>query len=313
MSSHTVAVFPASGGIGGGTVKHLLPRLQAEDLIFIARHPQKLTAETNAGATIRKADYDNDSDLEHAFDGVHTLFLISYASVEHEYRAKRQQLAIDAAIRSGVKYIFYGSLGYGGPPESKESVAHVMQAHLDTERYLDECTRRHPGFEYTVIREGLYSESYPLYTSFFDPTSPSSTIKIPHDGSGPGIAWVKREELGEGSAELIARFVKNPDEFQYRGRTVLFTGGKTLTLKESVEILSKVAKRLVQIQTITQDEFAALPQNQQNFTYHGMDHSKLWTSTFEAFRRGEGAYVDPLLKELLGREPEDFETTVSRQ
>ncbi|PYI01168.1 NAD(P)-binding protein [Aspergillus sclerotiicarbonarius CBS 121057] len=313
MSAHTVTVFPASGGIGGGTVKHLLPRLQAKDLVFIARNPGNLAAEPNAGATVRKADYDDDSSLEHAFDGVHTLFLISYASAEHEYRTKRQQLAIDAAIRSGVKYIFYGSLGYGGRPETKESVAHVMQAHLDTERYLDGCTRRHPGFEYTIIREGLYSESYPLYTSFFDPASPSSTIKIPHDGSGPGIAWVKRKELGEGTAELLARFVKNPNDFQYRRQTALLSGGKTLTLKESVEILSKLAKRPVQIETITEDEFAALPQNQQNFTYHGMDYSKLWTSTFEAFRRGEGAYVDPLLKELLGREPEDFETTVSLQ
>ncbi|RHZ53924.1 uncharacterized protein CDV56_106587 [Aspergillus thermomutatus] len=313
MSNHTIAVFPASGGIGGSTVKHLLPRLQAKDLVFITRYPLKLEAASNAGATVRKADYDDDSSLEHAFDGVQTLFLISYASVEHEYRTKRHQVAIDAAIRSGVKYIFYGSLGYGGRPENKQSVAHVMQAHLDTERYLDECTRRHPGFEYTVVREGLYSESYPLYTSFFDPTRPVDTVKIPHDGSGPGIAWVKREELGEGTAELMARFRKDPNGFMYRHQTVLLSGGKTLTLKETVEILGKVAKRPVRIQTITEDEFAALPQNKENFTYHGVDHSKVWTSTFEAFRRGEAAYVDPLLKELLGREPEDFETTVSRQ
>ena len=231
----------------------------------------------------------------------------------NEIPPQRHQLAIDTAIRRGVKYIFYGSLGYGGRPETKESVAHVMQAHLDTERYLDESTHRHPGFEYTVIREGLYSESYPLYTSFFDPRRPSDTIQIPHDGSGPGIAWVKREELGEGTAELLARFVKNPSAFTYRRQTILLSGGRTLTLEETVEILGKLAKRPVRLQTITEDEFAALPQNQQNFTYHKTDHSKLWTSTFEAFRRGEVAYVDPLLKGLLGREPEDFETTISRQ
>ncbi|KAF7595956.1 hypothetical protein BBP40_004102 [Aspergillus hancockii] len=313
MSNHTAAVFPASGGIGGSTVKHLLLRLRAKDLVFIARNPHKLEPESNAGATIRKADYDDDSSLEHAFDGVHTLFLISYASVEHEYRTKRHQVAIDAAIHSGVKYIFYGSLGYGGRPENKESVAHVMQAHLDTERYLDECTQRYPGFGYTIIREGLYSESYPLYTSFFDPMNPVDTVNIPHDGSGPGIAWVKRDELGEGTAELMARFVKNPGGFKYRQQTVLLSGDKTLTLKETVDVLSKIAKRPVQIQKVTEDEFAALPQNQQNFTYHGVDHSKAWTSTFEAFRQGEGAYVDPLLKELLGRELEDFKTTISGQ
>lgn len=88
MSNHTVVVFPASGGIGGSTVKHLLPRISPQDLVFIARHPEKLEFVSTAGVTVCGADYDNDSDLERAFDGVHTLILISYASVEHEHRAK---------------------------------------------------------------------------------------------------------------------------------------------------------------------------------------------------------------------------------
>jgi hypothetical protein len=69
-----------------------------------------------------------------------------------------------------------------------------MQAHIDTEEYLQQLSQSRPEFGYTVIREGLYTESYPLYTAFFDPENPRGEIKIPHDGSGPGIAWVKREE-----------------------------------------------------------------------------------------------------------------------
>jgi uncharacterized protein YbjT (DUF2867 family) len=86
MSQHTVGVFPASGGIGGGTVKHILSRLPARDLVFIARSPEKLDEEKAAGATIRKADYDDGATLETAFEGIETLFLISYASVEHHHR-----------------------------------------------------------------------------------------------------------------------------------------------------------------------------------------------------------------------------------
>lgn len=211
-----------------------------------------------------------------------------------------------------MKYIFYGSLGYGGKPDNDVSVAHVMQAHLDTERYLDECTRQHKGFGYTVIREGLYSESYPLYTAFFDPKHPVDEIKIPHDGSGPGIAWVKREELGEGTAELLKRFVKDPAKFEYRNKKVLLSGSKTLTLEETVAILGRIAKHPVRIRQVSVDEYVKQPQLAPNFTYHGVDHSKVWTTTFEAFRRGESAFVSPLLEELLGREPEDFETTISR-
>ncbi|KAJ9220945.1 hypothetical protein DTO169C6_6758 [Paecilomyces variotii] len=312
MASQRIGVFPAAGGIGGSTVKYLLPRRPAKDLVFIARYPDKLQYASAAGATVRQADYDDDKSLEHAFDGIDTLFLISYASVEVEHRAERHRTAIDYALRSGVKYIFYGSLGFAGSPESKESVAHVMQAHLTTEKYLEECARLHPGFAYTIVREGLYSESYPLYTSFFDPADPVDEIKIAHDGSGPGIAWVKREELGEGTAELLNIFAKNPEEFKFRNKTVLLSGTKVLSLQETVDILAKIAKKPVKIVQVSDEEFARQPKNSPNFTYHGVDLSKPWATAFEAFRRGEASKASPLLRELLGREPEDFETTISR-
>ncbi|KAM0210687.1 hypothetical protein ACHAQI_005826 [Fusarium lateritium] len=309
-SPHTVGIFPASGGIGGGTAKHISTRLPPTDLVFIARNLEKLASYKATGVDVRQADYDDDDALETVFNGIKTLFLISYASVEHQHRSQRHKAAIDAAIASGVKYIFYGSLGFAGSPDSKESVAHVMQAHLDTEKYLETCRQNHTGFSYTVVREGLYSESYPLYTSFFDPGNPRAEIKIPHDGSGPGIAWVKREELGEGTAELISRFVNRPAEFQWKNKTVLLSGQKTLTLAETVTVLSEIAKAPVQIKRVSDDEFAAQPEVSPNFTYHGVDLSKAWATAFEAFRRGEGACVSPLLKELLGREPEDFKTTI---
>lgn len=208
-----------------------------------------------------------------------------------------------------MKYIFYGSLGFAGKEDSKETVAHVMKPHIDTEHYLDECTRRHPGFAHTIVREGLYAESYPMYTAFFDPRNPVDEIKIPHDGSGPGIAWVKREELGEGTAELIRRFVQDPAAFQFRNRTVLLNGSEVLTLKETVDVLGRLSNKAVRIKQVSDDEFAAQPQV--HITYRGVDYSKAWASAWEGIRRGETAFSSPLLKQLLGREPEKFETTIS--
>ena len=58
------------------------------------------------------------------------------------------------------------------------------------------------SFTYTAIREGLYVESTPIYTAFFNPKDVTSAdenangeieILIPHDGKGSGIAWVGRE------------------------------------------------------------------------------------------------------------------------
>lgn len=83
-----IGIFPASGGIGGGTVKHILNRLSPKDLVFIARHPEKLACEAALGAEIRRANYDDDATVPVAFRGIKTLFLISYASVEHEHRVE---------------------------------------------------------------------------------------------------------------------------------------------------------------------------------------------------------------------------------
>lgn len=87
-SSHTVGIFPASGGIGGGTVKHILERVPPASLVLIARQPDKLGSAKALGAQVRQADYDNDSALQSVFNGISVLFLISYASVEHEYRSQ---------------------------------------------------------------------------------------------------------------------------------------------------------------------------------------------------------------------------------
>ena len=73
-------------------------------------------------------------------------------------RVRNHINAIDAAKRVGITHIYYTSLAF-----ASDSVAAVMQAHLDTEKYLKES-----GVTYTIIREGIYSESWPLYLGFFD-------------------------------------------------------------------------------------------------------------------------------------------------
>jgi hypothetical protein len=89
MGSNTIAIFPASGGIGGGTYQHLLNLVDAKNVILVARSPDKIPEKyRNAGAVTRYGDYDHLETLDHAFDGACYLNLISYASIEHEHRYK---------------------------------------------------------------------------------------------------------------------------------------------------------------------------------------------------------------------------------
>lgn len=187
-----------------------------------------------------------------------------------------------------------------------------MGAHLATEKYLAELqSDSDTSFTYTSIREGLYSESFPIYTSWFDPADPVGEITIPHNGAGPGVAWAKRDELGEATAKLITSYVADPAGFAHLNRTILLSGPLELSLNETAEVLGRAVGRPVRIREISVDEYVKLPQHGDRHTYHGVDLAREWATAWEAIRRGEAAVVSPLLGEILGREPESFEKTVS--
>jgi uncharacterized protein YbjT (DUF2867 family) len=84
---------------------------------------------------------------------------------------------LDVAKRVGIKHLYYTSLMFGTDLTRHlvPSVAYVMQAHLDTEAYFARS-----GLTYTVLREGLYSESYSLFTDFFD-SSKDNEVHVPGD------------------------------------------------------------------------------------------------------------------------------------
>lgn len=222
--------------------------------------------------------------------------------------------AIQAALSSGVKHIFYSSLGFAGNL-TDHSVAHVMGAHLQTEAYLASLTDTHAhkgSFTYTSIREGLYTESFPIYTAWLDPAHPppNNEITIPHAGTGPGVCWVKRDELGEATAKLIVNYRTHPETFPYVNEKVLLTGPREISLEETLDILGRVIGRPLRIREISVEEYAGLPQIGDRHTYHGVELSREWATAWEGIRRRETGVVSPVMREILGREPEGFERTI---
>ncbi len=84
-----VAVFPASGKIGSSIYTHLFKLLPPKELVLVSRHPEKTPYHmVQAGVATRKADYSNPDSLNHVFDGVSCLILISYPSIESDHRLK---------------------------------------------------------------------------------------------------------------------------------------------------------------------------------------------------------------------------------
>ncbi|KAI6753644.1 hypothetical protein HG531_005813 [Fusarium graminearum] len=304
-----IGIFPASGALGTSTYTHLLSQVPNDKVTLINRYPEKVPKKyIEKGTTVRQASYESSAeDLEAVFSGVDVLFLISYPSHVHEYRTKVHTKAIDAAVKAGVKHVFYSSLGFASLGKDFTK-AEVMGAHLDSEKRLKELAERNSGFTFTSVREGLYSESFPIYTSFLDLKNPPSKVLIPHDGSGPGVSWVKRDELGEGTARLIASYAESPSTFGYINKIVTLTGTKSFSLAETMEVLSRAAGKHFEIQQISVEEYTNLPQIKEYFGTE--EKATTWATAWEAIRAGETAGVTTTLKELLGREPESFEKTI---
>ena len=248
------------------------------------------------------------------------------SNADHLSLCKAHKAMISAAVSStpGVSHIFYTSLAFGGKC-TPVSVASVMQAHLATESYLKALALHPPNkkpFTFTAIREGIYSESFPLYTGFFDLQNPSAEVKIPHDGFGAGIAWAKRDELGEATARIVQDYCYAPayryaraGKYEYLNMVILLSGPRVLRIAETLWQLAEITKlqEKVKITRVTQQEFTDDPKAREVLGSHGPeDPAKLWTSTFEALRAGECAILSGELERWLGRRPEEFRETVKK-
>ena len=229
-------------------------------------------------------------------------------------RFQSHKLAITAALDSnpGIKHVFYTSLGFAGD-DLRQSAAHVMQAHLKTEDWLRLLVAQKPELTFTAIRQGIYSESYPMYTAFYDVKQPIRKVRIPHNGSEPGVAWVSINDLGEANARIIDDYVRDPSNDKYHNKIILLSGSRVWTLEETVALLGKYAGTDPTIEQVTFDEHAQNPLVVKELSSHGPgDAAKDWTSVFEAIRAGETAVVTPKLEQYLGRAAEGLEETLRK-
>ena len=187
--------------------------------------------------TVRRGDYTSPDTLKEAFAGGKKLLLVSGPSVHDTERFNQHRAAIDAAIAVGIEHIYYTSLAF-----ATDSVTAVMKAHLRTEAYLKE-----KDVKYTIMREGIYSESIALYLGFFDPTFPNDETLIEISNDGP-IPWVSRSDLGARTAKLMTL-----DD--YVNKAVLLSGDKAYTIAETAPLMGMVVGKKVSVKVVSKDEY----------------------------------------------------------
>lgn len=188
-----------------------------------------------------------------------------------------------------------------------------MKAHIDTEKYLNQLSNGDKSFTYTAIREGIYTESFPLYTSFFDLQNPTTEIKLPIDGKH-SVAFAKRDELGEATARLIINHTNNNiKKYDYINKIILLSGPQSISFNEMARIFSKLLNKSIQIKTTTVNDYCNQEKVKALTVYGGgTDNStQIWSSTYNGIENGESSITTNHLSSILERQPESFETTIS--
>ncbi|KAK5124306.1 hypothetical protein LTR85_002009 [Meristemomyces frigidus] len=303
-----LAIVGASGKLGFATLTGLLDHklLPPSEIVCTTSSDSgaaKLKSAQDKGVHIRRVNWDDDQKAwEAAFQGCDKLFLISSSRVAKDFndappgkgREEDHFTALNAARSAGVKHIYYSSLAFANPSKSR-----VMKAHERTEKWLKDS-----AMSYTVMREGLYNESWPLYFGHYNvPDDERSEVPVAGDSK---ISWTSIADLGLASALVLAA----PSE-DWAGKVFYLAQEKAYTIEEVAAMVSKAKGKEVKAKIVDREEHERYYMQEQGM---GEGMVKWWSKTYDALRDNECEIHDPTLEQLLAKQgvkPKPMEETVA--
>lgn len=141
-----IAVTTASGKLGAAIINHLKQEIGAENVIGIARTPEKAK---HLEVEIRKGDYNSREDFNKALKGIDAVLLVS--GMDHpDNRIKQHRNVIEAAKSNGVKKIVYTSI-FGA--DKGNAFSPIVASNRQTEEDI-----RNSGLQWAIGRNGIYIE-----------------------------------------------------------------------------------------------------------------------------------------------------------
>lgn len=275
-----IIVTGASGRLGQRILSCLLQKLPAAQLAATTRDPARLTALTQQGVQLRRADFAEPDTLRAAFEGATQLLLVSSnAAARGQDSVAQHRAAITAARAAGVQRIVYTShMG-----ASATSAFPPMKTHAATEQLLQES-----GMAWTALRNGFYASTL---TMIGGDAANTGVLAAPHDGP---VAWTAHDDLAAAAAAIL---VDAPGRFN--GPTPPLTAAAALDLAQIAALLSVLHGRPVQHRPVPDDEHA------RRLAERGLPPAviDITMGMYRAARQREFAAVDPTLATLIGRAP----------
>jgi uncharacterized protein YbjT (DUF2867 family) len=142
---------------------------------------------------------------------------------------------------------------------------------------------------FTSIREGIYTDAFPVFMGWYP-----STEKVYLTSDGP-IAFTLRAELGEATARLMVRGGHDKE-------IVLLTAQETVSFADIIDVINETTGRQVKMELVSPEEFVRIKSAEDIGGKPEAFFQKLVT-WYHAIEKGDAGVTDPLMADLLGREP----------
>lgn len=226
-----IAVTGATGQLGRLIVEGLRGRVPTEDIVALARTPEKAAG---LGVEVREADYARPETLGPALAGIDTLMLVSGNEIGQ--RAPQHRNLIEAAKQAGVRRIVYTSL-----LRADTSPLSLAPEHAETEAMLADS-----GLDFTVLRNGWYTENYVAGA----PAAVASGRLAGSAGEGR-ISSATRADYAEAAVAVLTGE-------GHEGRTYELAGDSAFTLADLAAEISRQSGKDVPYANLPQDEYAGV-------------------------------------------------------
>jgi NAD(P)H dehydrogenase (quinone) len=228
-----LCVTAATGQLGRKVVDFLLRRLPASEIVVAIRDPSKAVDMAQRGVQTREADYDRPETLEKAFSGVSKHLLISSPAVGR--RVEQHRNAIEAAKKMGVEVIVYTSVLHA----DRSRLGIIAEEHRQTERLLVAS-----GLNYTILRNGWYTENYAPIIKAVAAKGELVT------GAGNGrISSAPRRDYAEAAAIVLTTD-------GHVGKIYELAGDEAFTMRDLASEISKLTGREISYREVSQEDYA---------------------------------------------------------
>src|SRR5688572_3484648 len=238
LSQDKIIVSGASGQLGSLVIEELLARKVApENLILVSRTPgtAHLQAYAARGASVRFGDFNQPASLDAAYRGGTRMLLISINGGGGD-RPELHKVAIDAAVRAGVKHIAYTS--YVNADLNEASL--IAVDHRRTERILQDS-----GVAWTLLRNHIYANGLV-----------DQAVQIIRDGGlvthtpDARVAYVTREDCAAAAAAVLA----TPG---HENKAYNITGPDAVGPRELVALASEISGKAVELMVLSEEDYRA--------------------------------------------------------